>query len=223
VLSDKSESEDEIAPPRFQLGGSDHPVYHGETSMHEDIASPSKLVGPSPLTLDVSGWSDQNLRELTKLRHKYASPEEGEAWMNAYFTWASVTYAVVNRSIFLRKSIPFENAHETGDMALEGPYFSHLLLLSFYLSGLRFSPNMSQQEREQRSTRYMKIVMTMIMEELSKPCSIPTARESNHKRPLMAEALLTLAGRSCSVGNQTQAWLFTGLVSSTPSLADIRQ
>ena len=62
-------------------------------------------------------------------------------------------------------------------MALDGPYFSHLLLLAFYLSGLRFSPNMSQQDREERSARYMKIVMTMVMEELSKPCSIPTARK----------------------------------------------
>jgi hypothetical protein len=62
-------------------------------------------------------------------------------------------------------------------MALEGPYFSDLLLLAFYLSGLRFSPNLSAQEREERSARYMKLVMNMIMEELSKPCSIVTARE----------------------------------------------
>jgi len=109
-----SESEDEIAPPRFQLGGSEHPVYHGETSMHEDIASPSKLVDPSPSIMDVSGWSDQNIRELTKLRHKYATAEEGEAWMNAYFTWASVTYAVVNRSIFLRKLPPSGRAYRRG-------------------------------------------------------------------------------------------------------------
>lgn len=62
-------------------------------------------------------------------------------------------------------------------MALEGPYFSDLLLLAFYLSGLRFSPNLTAQERENRSARYMKLVMNMIMEELSKPCSIVTARE----------------------------------------------
>lgn len=67
-------------------------------------------------------------------------------------------------------------------MALDGPYFSHLLLLAFYLSGLRFSPNLSAQEREDRSARYMKLVMSLITEELSKPCSIPTARECGSTR-----------------------------------------
>jgi hypothetical protein len=71
-------------------------------------------------------------------------------------------------------------------MALDGPYFSDLLLLAFYLSGLRFSPNLTAQEREDRSARYMKLVMNMIMEELSKPCSIPTARESNAARRKIA-------------------------------------
>lgn len=96
--------EDEIiAPPRFQLGGQDHPVYHGETSMHEDIASPSKRVKVSTAGLDVSSWTTDDLRALTRLRHRYATAEEGEAWMDAYFNWASVTYAIVNRHIFLRE------------------------------------------------------------------------------------------------------------------------
>jgi len=94
-----------IAPPRFQLGGQEHPVYHGETSMHEDIASPSKRVKASTAGLDVSSWTTDDLRALTRLRHRYATAEEGEAWMDAYFGWASVTYAIVNRHIFLREPV----------------------------------------------------------------------------------------------------------------------
>jgi len=62
-------------------------------------------------------------------------------------------------------------------MAIGGPYFSDLLLLVIYVSGIRFSPNMDQQERKIRTDRYMSIIMTLIAEELCKPSSICTARE----------------------------------------------
>lgn len=102
-----------MAPPRFQLEGKDYPVYHGETSMHEDGHGRSSInhssVPASMPTGTINGmgaltWSEEDLRRMTRLRHKYASPEEGEAYMDAYFCWASPTYAVVNRGIFLRES-----------------------------------------------------------------------------------------------------------------------
>lgn len=173
IKSEDSDSEEELDPPRFTLGGSDLPVYHGETSMHEDAVS----LDPSPKTasssaaaankpsVDASQWTNEDIRALTRLRHKYATADEGEALMDAYFTWASPSTAVVNRRLFLR------------DMAVNGPYFSDLLLLVMYRSGLRFSPNLSEQERTIRSERYMNLILQMIAEELSKPSSIVTTRE----------------------------------------------
>jgi hypothetical protein len=62
-------------------------------------------------------------------------------------------------------------------MAVGGPYFSDLLLLVIYVSGIRFSPNMDQHERKVRTDRYMTIIMSLIADELCKPSSICAARE----------------------------------------------
>jgi hypothetical protein len=114
------EYEGQMAPPRFQLDGNDHPVYHGETSMYEDgrrsaMAMETKTTMttmPVAMTSSPHGmsgteaateWSEVDLRRMTRMRHKYASAEEGESWMDAYFCWASPTYAVVNRQVFLRE------------------------------------------------------------------------------------------------------------------------
>jgi hypothetical protein len=103
--------EEEMAPPHFQLEGLDHPVYHGETSMHEDGRSstndrpPAMTAASLDLAMNASTWPEHEIRQLTRQRHKYATPEDGESLMDAYFCWASPTYAVVNRSVFLRKSI----------------------------------------------------------------------------------------------------------------------
>lgn len=61
-------------------------------------------------------------------------------------------------------------------MAMNGPNFSQLLLVVTYLSGLRFSPNMTQEERDMKSAKYMKIANSLIVDELEKPSSIVTAR-----------------------------------------------
>ncbi|BEI92243.1 uncharacterized protein CcaverHIS019_0410630 [Cutaneotrichosporon cavernicola] len=190
---DGSSSEEELEPPRFTLGAAELPVYHGETSMHEDaVIDPSPKTSSSAPTnkpsVDASQWTHEDIRALTRLRHKYAAADEGEALMDAYFTWASPSTAVVNRRLFLR------------DMAVNGPYFSDLLLLVMYRSGLRFSPNLTEQERTIRSERYMNLILQMIAEELSKPSSIVTT-----------QALLSLAGTQSARGEHTQAWMFTGM------------
>lgn len=188
----ESESEEEMEPPRFKLGGSDLTVFHGETSMHDDATDPSPKTSTHPDSagphVDASAWSPEDLRALTRLRHKYASADEGEALMDAYFCWASPSIAVVCRSIFLR------------DMAVDGPFFSDLLLLVIYVSGLRFSPNIPPAERKAKGERYMNIVMSMIAEELPKPSSIVTA-----------QALLSLSGTRSAVGDQSLAWMLAGM------------
>lgn len=193
-LDDESESEEEMEPPRFKLGGSDLTVFHGETSMHDDATDPSPKAsnhpdsgGPSGPQLDAA-WTPEDIRALTRLRHKYASAEEGEAFIDAYFCWASPSIAVVNRSIFLR------------DMAVNGPFFSDLLLLVIYVSGLRFSPNIPAAERKDKGERYMNIIISLIAEELQKPSSIVTA-----------QALLSLSGTRSAVGDQTLAWMLAGM------------
>lgn len=113
VKSETSSEDEVIDPPRFTLGGTEMPVYHGETSMHEDTHSLD--VDPSPKTnassstankpsVDATHWTQEDIRGLTRLRHKYATPEEGEVLMDAYFAWASPSTAVVNRRLFLRES-----------------------------------------------------------------------------------------------------------------------
>lgn len=61
-------------------------------------------------------------------------------------------------------------------MAVGGPYFSDLLLLVMYHSGVRFSPHLNEEDRGQRRAQYMAIIMSIIAEELCKPSSIATAR-----------------------------------------------
>lgn len=110
--SDAGGAHGDMDPPRFALGGEEQNVYHGETSMYDE--PPQSYTDPSPQTnpstgshlprIDASNWTEHDIRSLTRLRHKYATPEEGEALVDAYFCWASPTYAVVNRTLFLRES-----------------------------------------------------------------------------------------------------------------------
>jgi hypothetical protein len=92
-----------MEPPRFKLGGHDLTEFHGETSMHDD--GKQSITDPSPPVQhpSVDGWSPAEMRNLRRLRHKYATPDEGEAYIDAYFFWASTTTGVVNRAIFLRE------------------------------------------------------------------------------------------------------------------------
>jgi hypothetical protein len=88
-------------------------------------------------------------------------------------------------------------------MALDGPMFSHLLLLAIYISGLRFSPNIPQEERESKASRFMGIVNNMIVEELSKPSSIPTARTWSAGVVALTTRSAVDAGRAAVLGGRT--------------------
>jgi len=94
-----------MEPPRFKLGGNDFNEYHGETSMHDD--GQQSITDPSPPVHQpsIEGWSQAEMRDLRRMRHKYATPDEGENYIEAYFVWASTVTAVVNKQIFLRKQL----------------------------------------------------------------------------------------------------------------------
>lgn len=63
---------------------------------------PSAATTPSEAVNAFETWNEERLSAAAKLRHRYATPEEGEEWMTAYFCWASPVYSVVHRPVFIR-------------------------------------------------------------------------------------------------------------------------
>jgi hypothetical protein len=62
-------------------------------------------------------------------------------------------------------------------MATNGPYFSQLLLLVLYISGIRFTASLNEAEREARAERFIEIFMSLLMVEMRRPTKITTIRE----------------------------------------------
>ncbi|WOO84331.1 putative transcriptional regulatory protein [Vanrija pseudolonga] len=184
------ESEHVLPRPRYDLGSASRPVYHGELSMFDDSGTrPRQSRAGSPL--GVAGgqtWTEDRLRAAARLRHRYASVEDGEAWMDAYFAWVSCADGIVHRPIFLR------------DMALEGPYFSEFLLIVIYIVGIRLCFGMDDREREAKGEQYVSLAMSMLSEEIMGPGRITTI-----------QALLVLSGRQIAVGTTNQAWMLLGM------------
>lgn len=99
-----SGGEVELGRPQYHLGTAKRPVYHGELSMFEDPdGRPSAAASPTHEEASPQVWSEERLRAAARLRHRYADPDDGEAWLDAYFSWASPVYAVVHRPTFLRE------------------------------------------------------------------------------------------------------------------------
>jgi hypothetical protein len=63
-------------------------------------------------------------------------------------------------------------------MATGGPYFSQLLLLVLYVSGIRFTTSLNEAEREAKSERFFDILMGLLMVEMRRPTKITTIRAS---------------------------------------------
>lgn len=95
----------ELGRPQYHLGSTKRPVYHGELSMFED-QGPSAAASPTHENMSPQVWGEERLRAAARLRHRYADPEDGEAWIDAYFCWASPVYAVVHRPTFLSEPTP---------------------------------------------------------------------------------------------------------------------
>lgn len=47
---------------------------------------------------------EDRMRSARRARHRYATPEEGEAYIQAHFCWASQTYGVISHPLLLRMS-----------------------------------------------------------------------------------------------------------------------
>lgn len=179
-----------LGSPRYDVGSAARPVYHGEISMFDEGAEREERGGwgrsPSPEVVRERGhrasgveqeWSDESLRAAARLRHRYASPEDGENWVESYFCWASAVDGVVHRPSFIREcaQLRYVLTH-AGDMALDGPYFSDFLLVAIYVTGIRFITGMDEREREARGAHYEGIAMSMLPEQIMNPGSIASIR-----------------------------------------------
>lgn len=100
------QTEAALDEPRYDLGSTSRPVYTGETSMFDDRPRPSNLPSPVGARNTHDPITEDRLRAFARLRHKYVSADEGEALLDAYFSWASPIYAVVHRPLFIRQSLP---------------------------------------------------------------------------------------------------------------------
>jgi hypothetical protein len=88
-------------------------------------------------------------------------------------------------------------------MALGGPYYSELLLVSIYAIAARHANKDDPLFDEVgKGERFMERARSLLLVEMSasKP-KIPTI-----------QALLILGGRQCSIGNSSEGWLYTGMV-----------
>lgn len=121
-------------------------------------------------------WTEDQLRAAARLRHRYADADEGEAWMDAYFSWASPVYSVVHRPLFIRMPCAVVLLTE-GDMALDGPYFSDFLLIIIYITGIRLTYGMGESERIIKGEQFVSLAMSMLAKEAMGPARIPTIRE----------------------------------------------
>jgi hypothetical protein len=95
--------EDTLGKPRYVLGSAARPEYHGELSMFDDSGTrPTAPASPRFDSTSPTNWTEERLRAAARLRHRYATADEAEQWLDAYFSWASPVYAVVHRPIFIR-------------------------------------------------------------------------------------------------------------------------
>lgn len=86
--------------------------------------------------------------------------------------------AASTKVVRLLKGLYSQSTDEPGDMATNGPYFSQMLVLVLYLSGIRFTTSLNEEQRQARSERFLDILMGLLMIEMRKPSRIPTIRKS---------------------------------------------
>jgi hypothetical protein len=94
-----------LGRPRYDLGSAARPEYHGELSMFDDSGTRPTAPASPRFSTSPDTWTEERLRAAARLRHRYATADEAEQWLDSYFTWASPVYAVVHRPIFIRKSV----------------------------------------------------------------------------------------------------------------------
>ncbi|WOO77847.1 putative transcriptional regulatory protein [Vanrija pseudolonga] len=132
-------------------------------------------------------YTSEELAALRRRQHKHASPEDGEAWLEAYFSWASLVDGFVDRQLFLR------------DMAVGGNYFSEFLLVCMYCTGIRLSYGMDERERQEKGDKYTTLALSMLgAVTLGRSCVASI------------QGLLLLSGRQIATGHITGSWMLAG-------------
>jgi hypothetical protein len=89
-------------------------------------------------------------------------------------------------------------------MALGGPLFSELLLMSIYAVATRMIDGLGDSERQAQGDLFISLAREMLSKELQGASKITTV-----------QALLLMSGRESAVGNAIQGWTLAGIVSSS--------
>lgn len=99
------------------------------------------------------------------------------------------------------------------DMALGGPYYSEFLLMSIYALAARHADESDSSFLHlARGEGCLERAKALLVKEFSQPKpKIPTI-----------QGLLILGGRQCAIGNSSEGWLYTGMVSSANLSRNIR-
>ena len=166
-------------------------VYHGLTSLTQgpeltDDAA-STLLAPTSTDMSDPAFTPL-LQALAASKHVSVAPTIGDALLDCYFTFQ--VFNVVNKSNFVR------------DMALGGPFFSEFLLMCLYASGTRMIDGLDPSEREAQAGLFARLARDLLAKEMEGPSKIATV-----------EGLLLLSMRECALGNVSQGWNYSGLVS----------
>jgi hypothetical protein len=128
---------------------------------------------------------------MASSRHITVAPDIGNALLECFFCYSASSYCIVAKSTFLR------------DMALGGPSFSELLLMSIYAVATRMIDGLGDSERQAQGDLFISLAREMLSKELQGASKITTV-----------QALLLMSGRESAVGNATQGWTLAGIVSN---------
>ncbi|RDL34695.1 Uncharacterized protein BP5553_07823 [Venustampulla echinocandica] len=204
----RSREDLEIFWSQVSLGDEGSPTYHGSTSrfhLEVDKANVKRLAGKPKESSEVARLADlPTLRSNAELlrrvweplayaglqEHEGISPAMGSTLLKIYWTWQHPLHNCVYRPCFFR------------DMALGGPYYSELLLMSIYALAARHAdesdPHFIHLGKGEGCLERAK---TLLVQELSQP------------KPKIStiQALLILGGRQCAIGNSSEGWLYTGM------------
>ncbi|GFZ45479.1 hypothetical protein JCM24511_03205 [Saitozyma sp. JCM 24511] len=165
-------------------------VYHGLTSLTQEPD-----LGDRQPQLAASGSDDlvdpvyaPFFQAMASSRHITVAPDIGNALLECFFCYSASSYCIVAKSTFLR------------DMALGGPLFSELLLMSIYAVATRMIDGLGDSERQAQGDLFIALAREMLSKELQGASKITTV-----------QALLLMSGRESAVGNAIQGWTLAGI------------
>ncbi|KAL1412971.1 hypothetical protein Q8F55_000720 [Vanrija albida] len=181
------------SPSVAERGRPESAVRYGERESEVSVDDERRYPPYPPLHYErspatrVEDYTPEELEAARKRQHKHASVEDGEAWLEAYFAWASVVDNFIDRQLFLR------------DMAIGGQYFSEFLLVCIYCTGIRLSYGMDERERQEKGDRYTTLALSMF-------AGVTFGRSC----VTSIQGMLLLSGRQIATGHITGSWMLAG-------------